>query len=209
MGLNFGEQLNVLVDLFVERKVSVEPEGVIKLSGLTVVEKYVLTTAISLGRCSEVNGLENSLYRMTWEKDILMDIDTQSAVLSGLDNYICDTGGMIHAVENGDYDGIESDVLVDYDLLVQLNETARMLFRAIEVKFDAWCETRTEEVVHAELVTETTILCDLLVDRDKKADALSSQELFVYERKISKLQKKIEKLIAELKLVTEHRKDEV
>jgi hypothetical protein len=159
----FSEQFESLVSVFEARKVEVRG-SVVRLIKLSVVEKYVLSTAISLGRCNadEVPEVSADLYRMTWERDLTMCVDTQREVLRGLDNYVCDTGGIIHSVEDGDYTGD----LIDFDVLVQLNETARVLYKVVENVFDAYYAARTERIVQLELDRAQDILDDMMVDAD-------------------------------------------
>lgn len=123
MASAFTEQFDSLVKLFTARKVSVMLDEV-WLIDLTVMEKYVLSTSISLGRCSETVNMGTDLYRMTWEKKIILSESTLDTLLTGLDNYVCDTGSIIHSVQEGEYDG---ELLVDFNLLMQMNETARVL----------------------------------------------------------------------------------
>jgi hypothetical protein len=99
------------------------------LKDLTLEERYVISTAISCQRTQEVSDDTRNFYCLTWEKDLALDSSMQDILFTGLDNYVCDTGGVIYAVEDGDYQG---EPTIDMDQIKRLNTIARGIYKILE-----------------------------------------------------------------------------
>lgn len=119
----------------IESRLTAE-DGILIINNATMIDKQLIRMALHETRCGKrVNDNEFDLYNLEYQRNINLNGNVRTLLITGLDNVICDTGSYIEAIENkADYDEedqINETEYIDLDKLQEINDYAYELFEII------------------------------------------------------------------------------